>query len=225
MASNRALKQALRMLGAEYEREITPGLIDAWLGVFGEVPDERFTAACDTWLRTERKFPRASDLLSRCAEQPMSVEAEDAWARLLKCSDYTPDAGAYWSPERVRGELGDAVHRAVLESGGYVQLRRLGEPQDEFWMRKRFVEAYGALRADGYPALEAGPAPSLRFALAERTGEPAIPIRQPAQALPARPSGLKVMPRAAVLVEATEERKRQLIEALGTNGSDRGGAS
>lgn len=207
----------------------TKALAAAWWELAQGVEADAWRAAIRRYLggltAKPRDFPMPGEVLQLAVDptkQPISVEADDAWERLLRCNDYTPQSGGYWSPRRVRAELGDAVHRAVLEAGGYVQLQRLGEPQDEFWMRKRFVEAYGALRADGFPALEAGAVPSPRFALPERTGEPAIPVRAEGleRALPAGRPGPKAMPRpATVIVEATDERKRRLIEALGLEAS------
>jgi len=159
-----AFAKGMGLLEATFAVKAEPDMMEAWHLALEHLSDEQFLAAVKRTIQTTTttygRFPPPGLIIQHVpeseGEEPLPVEAERAWEAVLAESSYTPEAGAYWDASRIREELGMAVHRAVIESGGYGNLARLGRSEDEFWARKRFVEAYAAARKDGAPALPPG---------------------------------------------------------------------
>jgi hypothetical protein len=152
------------------------------------------------------KVPEIQDSLREFrGERPLMSEATDAYERVLKAGQYTPEGGTVWIYRAVRETCGDAAAEAFLAAGGNAAF---ATTWDEGKRRERFAAAYVvAVRAEPTAGLlPAGPTKALPSGEAPPTREDAAAVVEKLREM----VGVKApgpMPR---VVELTPERKAEL---------------
>lgn len=192
MTKREVFGTVLAMLGATFDRKVTPGMLEGYWTVLEHLSEDEIKAATKRALAECKFMPAPSEMLAlaRPARDP-NLAAIQAWQEVRKAIDVHDYLVASI-------DFGPLVNAVIRNLGGWDTLCRatLPELDNPGWLRKRFEEVYAALSTANPQALHGSPLAGAlppkwqdpKHVVIAIEGEPPLPRLEPAGASEAKAS-------------------------------------